>query len=194
VVLALLEQDPRKESIEYKRLRAGWDNDFLGKLLGLLDVDFLPEKQYGNPLPVFSRLANLGKERCLSRGIHLSPPGTARVRAKTRGRAKLSAGKCQYIPNSFVVVDPEQLQGYNKAKNDPRGGSATLRTLQPEAAAELGPRSSRGNNPAKSRTQRRFRRRVTTGMVEGSSGRAVSRKPCFARAISIWSFVGSHPG
>jgi predicted transposase YbfD/YdcC len=44
VALALLKQDPSKESIKCKRLRAGWDNDFMEKLLGLLDKDLLPEK------------------------------------------------------------------------------------------------------------------------------------------------------
>src|SRR4051794_21691995 len=36
----------------------------------------------------------------------------------------LSLGKCQYIPNSFVPVHPEQPRGYNKPKNDPRGGKS----------------------------------------------------------------------
>ena len=41
VALALLKQDDSKGSINGKRLRAGWDNDFLEKLLGLLDKDLL---------------------------------------------------------------------------------------------------------------------------------------------------------
>jgi predicted transposase YbfD/YdcC len=42
VALALLKQDDAKGSIKGKRLKAGWDNDFLEKLLGLLDGNFLP--------------------------------------------------------------------------------------------------------------------------------------------------------
>jgi predicted transposase YbfD/YdcC len=42
VALALLKQDDGKDSIRCKRLKAGWDNDFLEKLLGLLDQNFLP--------------------------------------------------------------------------------------------------------------------------------------------------------
>ncbi len=41
VALALLKQDDSKGTINGKRLKAGWDNDFLEKLLGLLDKDLL---------------------------------------------------------------------------------------------------------------------------------------------------------
>lgn len=41
VALALLEQDDGKESIKCKRLKAGWDTDFLEKLLGMLDEHLL---------------------------------------------------------------------------------------------------------------------------------------------------------
>jgi predicted transposase YbfD/YdcC len=44
VALALLRQDDSKGSLKGKRLKAGWDNDFLEKLLGLLDENLLPEK------------------------------------------------------------------------------------------------------------------------------------------------------
>jgi predicted transposase YbfD/YdcC len=44
VALALLKQDDGKDSIKNKRLKAGWDNDFLEKLLGLLDENLLPGK------------------------------------------------------------------------------------------------------------------------------------------------------
>lgn len=44
VALALLKQDGSKGSIKGKRLKAGWDNDFLEKLLGLLDENLLPDK------------------------------------------------------------------------------------------------------------------------------------------------------
>jgi hypothetical protein len=42
--LALLKQDDGKDSIKCKRLKAGWNNDFLEKLLGLLDENLLPGK------------------------------------------------------------------------------------------------------------------------------------------------------
>jgi predicted transposase YbfD/YdcC len=38
VALALLKQDPSKGSLKGKRLKAGWDNDFLHTLLGRLDT------------------------------------------------------------------------------------------------------------------------------------------------------------
>ncbi len=44
VALSLLKQDEGKESIKGKRLKAGWDNQFLEKLLGLLDRDLLSGK------------------------------------------------------------------------------------------------------------------------------------------------------
>jgi predicted transposase YbfD/YdcC len=44
VALALLKQDDGKDSIKCKRLKAGWDNDFLEKLLGLLDESLLSGK------------------------------------------------------------------------------------------------------------------------------------------------------
>jgi predicted transposase YbfD/YdcC len=44
VALALLKQDDGKGSLKGKRLKAGWDNDFLEKLLGLLDGHLLPAK------------------------------------------------------------------------------------------------------------------------------------------------------
>jgi predicted transposase YbfD/YdcC len=44
VALALLKQDDGKESIKGKRHKAGWDNDFLEKLLGLLDDNLLSGK------------------------------------------------------------------------------------------------------------------------------------------------------
>jgi predicted transposase YbfD/YdcC len=44
VALALLRQDDSKGSLKGKRLKAGWDNDFLEKVLGLLDESLLPEK------------------------------------------------------------------------------------------------------------------------------------------------------
>ena len=44
VALALLKQDDGKDSIKCKRLKAGWNNDFLEKLLGLLDGDLLSGK------------------------------------------------------------------------------------------------------------------------------------------------------
>ncbi len=44
VALALLKQDGGKDSIRCKRLKAGWDTDFLEKLLGLLDENLLAEK------------------------------------------------------------------------------------------------------------------------------------------------------
>jgi predicted transposase YbfD/YdcC len=44
VALALLKQDDGKDSIRCKRLKAGWDNDFLEKLLGLLDENLLAGK------------------------------------------------------------------------------------------------------------------------------------------------------
>ena len=44
MALALLKQDDGKDSIKCKRLKAGWSNDFLEKLLGLLDGDLLSEK------------------------------------------------------------------------------------------------------------------------------------------------------
>jgi predicted transposase YbfD/YdcC len=42
VALALLKQDDSKGSLKGKRLKAGWDNDFLEKLLGLLDDNLTP--------------------------------------------------------------------------------------------------------------------------------------------------------
>jgi predicted transposase YbfD/YdcC len=42
VALALLKQDDGKDSIKCKRLKAGWDNAFLEKLLGLLGENLLP--------------------------------------------------------------------------------------------------------------------------------------------------------
>lgn len=42
VALALLKQEDSNETIKGKRHKAGWDNDFLAKLLGLLDPDLLP--------------------------------------------------------------------------------------------------------------------------------------------------------
>jgi predicted transposase YbfD/YdcC len=44
VALALLRQDDSKGSLKGKRLKAGWDNDFLEKVLGLLDENLLPGK------------------------------------------------------------------------------------------------------------------------------------------------------
>jgi predicted transposase YbfD/YdcC len=44
VALALLKQDDSKGSLKGKRLKAGWDNDFLEKLLGLLGENLLPDK------------------------------------------------------------------------------------------------------------------------------------------------------
>jgi predicted transposase YbfD/YdcC len=44
VALALLKQDDSKGSIKGKRLKAGWDNDFLEKVLGLLDPNLLSGK------------------------------------------------------------------------------------------------------------------------------------------------------
>src|SRR5436305_3429902 len=44
VALALLKQDDGKDSIKCKRLKAGWNNDFLEKLLGLLDGNLLSGK------------------------------------------------------------------------------------------------------------------------------------------------------
>ena len=44
VALALLKQDDGKDSIKCKRLKAGWDTDFLEKLLGLLDSHLLSGK------------------------------------------------------------------------------------------------------------------------------------------------------
>ena len=44
VALALLKQDDGKGSIKGKRLKAGWDNHFLEKLLGRLDEHLLPTK------------------------------------------------------------------------------------------------------------------------------------------------------
>jgi predicted transposase YbfD/YdcC len=44
VALALLKQEDGKDSIKCKRLKAGWNNDFLEKLLGLLDEDLLSQK------------------------------------------------------------------------------------------------------------------------------------------------------
>jgi predicted transposase YbfD/YdcC len=44
VALALLKQDDGKDSIRNKRLKAGWDNAFLEKLLGLLDDHLLSPK------------------------------------------------------------------------------------------------------------------------------------------------------
>src|SRR5206468_8788714 len=41
VALALLKQDGGKDSIRCKRLKAGWDTDFLETLLGLLDENLL---------------------------------------------------------------------------------------------------------------------------------------------------------
>jgi hypothetical protein len=41
VALALLKQDDGKDSIKNKRLKAGWDNDSLEKLLGGLDEHLL---------------------------------------------------------------------------------------------------------------------------------------------------------
>jgi predicted transposase YbfD/YdcC len=42
VALALLKQEDSKDSIKGKRQKAGWDNDFLEKLLGILDQNLLP--------------------------------------------------------------------------------------------------------------------------------------------------------
>ena len=42
VALALLKQDDSKGSLKGKRLKAGWDNDFLETLLGLLDENLIP--------------------------------------------------------------------------------------------------------------------------------------------------------
>jgi predicted transposase YbfD/YdcC len=42
VALALLKQDDSKDSIKGKRRKAGWDNNYLDKLLGLLDPHLLP--------------------------------------------------------------------------------------------------------------------------------------------------------
>jgi predicted transposase YbfD/YdcC len=44
VALALLKQDDSKGSINGKRLKAGWDNDFLEKVLGLLDENLTSPK------------------------------------------------------------------------------------------------------------------------------------------------------
>jgi predicted transposase YbfD/YdcC len=44
VALALLKQDDGADSIPCKRLKAGWDNDFLEKVLGLLDQNLLSGK------------------------------------------------------------------------------------------------------------------------------------------------------
>ena len=44
VALALLKQDDGQESSRCKRHKAGWDNDFLEKLLGRLDDDLLSGK------------------------------------------------------------------------------------------------------------------------------------------------------
>jgi predicted transposase YbfD/YdcC len=44
VALALLKQDDSKGSLKGKRLKAGWNTDYLEKLLGLLDEDLLPGK------------------------------------------------------------------------------------------------------------------------------------------------------
>jgi predicted transposase YbfD/YdcC len=44
VALALLKQDDSKGSLKGKRLKAGWDNDFLEMLLGLLDENLLSGK------------------------------------------------------------------------------------------------------------------------------------------------------
>jgi len=44
LALALLNQDDSEETIKAKRLKVGWDNDFLEHLLGLLDPNLLPEK------------------------------------------------------------------------------------------------------------------------------------------------------
>jgi hypothetical protein len=44
VALALLKQDDSTGSIKGKRLKAGWDNDFLEQLHGLLDANLLPDK------------------------------------------------------------------------------------------------------------------------------------------------------
>jgi predicted transposase YbfD/YdcC len=44
VALALLKQDDGKDSIRCKRLKAGWDNVFLEKVLGLLDENLLSGK------------------------------------------------------------------------------------------------------------------------------------------------------
>jgi predicted transposase YbfD/YdcC len=44
LALALLKQEDSKGTIKGKRLKAGWDNDFLEKLLGLLDDNLLPDK------------------------------------------------------------------------------------------------------------------------------------------------------
>ncbi len=42
VALALIKQDDSKGSLKGKRLKAGWDNDFLEHLLGLLDEHLIP--------------------------------------------------------------------------------------------------------------------------------------------------------
>ena len=44
VSLALLRQDDGPGSIKVKRKTAGWDTDFLERLLARLDHHFLPEK------------------------------------------------------------------------------------------------------------------------------------------------------
>jgi predicted transposase YbfD/YdcC len=44
VALSLLKQDDGKDSINCKRLRAGWDTTFLEKVLGYLDEDLLSAK------------------------------------------------------------------------------------------------------------------------------------------------------
>jgi hypothetical protein len=50
VALALLKQEDGKDSIQCKRLKAGWDNDFLEKVLGLLDQNLLSGKKYAPTL------------------------------------------------------------------------------------------------------------------------------------------------
>jgi len=42
VALALIKQDDSKGSLKGKRLKVGWDNDFLEKVLGLLDENLRP--------------------------------------------------------------------------------------------------------------------------------------------------------
>jgi hypothetical protein len=44
VALALLKQDEGKGFLKGKRLKAGWDNAFLEKLLGVLEGDLLSGK------------------------------------------------------------------------------------------------------------------------------------------------------
>jgi hypothetical protein len=52
-------------------------------------------------------------------------------------RFMASPGKCQYIPNSFVPVHPEQARGYNTPKSDPRVGKSMSK--QSVRASVVGP-------------------------------------------------------